>query len=116
VARATAKMGARVDSDPSISPLSAGWTRVRRNDWVAMGSGEIMTASMVLLLLIWVLPPLVAIQPMLPAGRPAVVVPRKRLLPSQGEYGGVRRYRAGSSRKWVRRTRPAARAPLPGGL
>src|ERR1700729_3919402 len=33
VARTTAKIGARVDSDPSISPLSAGWTRLSRNDW-----------------------------------------------------------------------------------
>jgi hypothetical protein len=32
VARATAKMGASVDSDPSISPLSAGCTRMSRND------------------------------------------------------------------------------------
>jgi hypothetical protein len=27
VASTTAKIGATVDSDPSISPLSAGWTR-----------------------------------------------------------------------------------------
>jgi hypothetical protein len=32
VASTTAKMGARVDSDPSIRPLSAGWTRLSRND------------------------------------------------------------------------------------
>src|ERR1700751_5734914 len=32
VAGATAKIGARVDSDPSIRPLSAGWTRSSRND------------------------------------------------------------------------------------
>lgn len=30
VARTTAKIGARVESEPSMSPLSAGWTRCRR--------------------------------------------------------------------------------------
>ena len=30
VESATAKIGASVDSDPSISPISAGWTRERR--------------------------------------------------------------------------------------
>src|SRR5580658_1421320 len=45
VARATANMGARVDSDPSISPLSAGWTRMSRNDWVLAGFGEVRTVA-----------------------------------------------------------------------
>ena len=49
VASATAKMGARVDNDPSISPLSAGWTRVSRKDWVSTGCREILTGGMVLL-------------------------------------------------------------------
>src|ERR1700748_3296979 len=47
VARMTANIGARVDSDPSISPLSAGWTRVSRNDWVSMvpgGAGAVLVA------------------------------------------------------------------------
>src|SRR6185369_4443232 len=39
VASATAKMGARVDSDPSIRPLSAGWTRSSRNDRPPADSG-----------------------------------------------------------------------------
>ncbi len=39
VARTTAKIGARVDSDPSISPLSAGWTRLSRNDWLSVSAG-----------------------------------------------------------------------------
>ncbi len=39
---------------------------------------------------------------MLPAGRPAVVVRGKRLLPAQRGCGGLRGYSAGSSRKWVR--------------
>ena len=30
VESATAKIGASVESDPSISPISAGWTRERR--------------------------------------------------------------------------------------
>ncbi len=41
VASATAKIGARVDSEPSISPLSAGWTRLSRNDWLSAGSVEV---------------------------------------------------------------------------
>ena len=52
VARTTAKMGARVDNDPSISPLSAGWTRVSKNDRVSMGSRGLLTVAMVLLALI----------------------------------------------------------------
>jgi hypothetical protein len=55
VASATAKMGARVDSDPSISPLSAGWTRLSRNDWVAAGSGEVRAGARAWLVLIWML-------------------------------------------------------------
>lgn len=55
VASTTAKMGARVDNDPSISPLSAGWTRLSKNDWISTGSGEIRTCAMVLLVLIWML-------------------------------------------------------------
>jgi hypothetical protein len=51
VAKATAKMGARVDNDPSISPLSAGWTRVSKNDRVPVGSGELLTVAMVLVLI-----------------------------------------------------------------
>src|SRR5215469_10372516 len=51
VARATAKMGARVDSDPSISPLSAGWTRVRRNG-TASGLGTVLTGAVPVLVLI----------------------------------------------------------------
>src|SRR5580698_7075590 len=38
---------------------------------------------------------------MLPAERPAVVVPEKRLLAGQRGCGGPRGYSAGSSRKWV---------------
>jgi signal transduction histidine kinase len=38
---------------------------------------------------------------MLPAGRPAVVVHGKCLLPGQPGYAGLRRYSAGSSWKWV---------------
>ena len=30
---AIAKIGAIVDSDPSISPVRAGWTRCSRNEW-----------------------------------------------------------------------------------
>src|SRR6266704_1541061 len=45
----------------------------------------------------------VAMSPMLAAGRPAVVVRGKRLLPGQHGCCGMRRYSAGSSRKWVRR-------------
>src|SRR5580700_1233488 len=40
VASTTANIGARVDSDPSISPLSAGWTRLSRNDWLSVVAGE----------------------------------------------------------------------------
>src|SRR5580700_1704565 len=40
VASTTANIGARVDSDPSISPLSAGWTRLSRNDWLSAVAGE----------------------------------------------------------------------------
>src|SRR5262249_19198427 len=43
----------------------------------------------------------VARAPMLPAGRPAVVVHRKRLLTGQRGCGGLSGYSAGSSRKWV---------------
>ncbi len=50
-------MGARVDNDPSISPLSAGWTRVSRNDRVPIGSGEILAGAMALLVLAGMLPP-----------------------------------------------------------
>src|SRR5215469_7023798 len=88
VARATAKIGARVDNDPSISPLSAGWTRVSRNLWVPVGSCGSLTVVM---------------SPMLPAGRPAVIVRGKRLLPGQDGYGGPRGYPTGSSRTRVRR-------------
>ena len=49
VASATAKMGASVDNDPSISPLSAGWTRRSRKDWVSTGCREILTGGMILL-------------------------------------------------------------------
>src|SRR5215470_7424629 len=53
VARATAKMGARVDNDPSISPLSAGWTRVSRNDTASLGSGTVLAGAVALLGLIF---------------------------------------------------------------
>src|SRR6266567_6698071 len=55
VAKATAKMGARVDSDPSISPLSAGWTRVSRNDWLSAGSAAMGAGVMVALVVIGML-------------------------------------------------------------
>jgi hypothetical protein len=45
-------MGARVDKDPSISPLSAGWTRVSKNAWISMGSRGLLTVATVLLVLI----------------------------------------------------------------
>ena len=45
---------------------------------------------------------------MLAAGRPAVVVHAKHLLPGQRGYGGPRGYSAGSSRKWVRGANVAA--------
>src|SRR3954452_17976912 len=35
VVKTTAKIGARVDRDPSINPVIAGWTRCNRNDVVA---------------------------------------------------------------------------------
>src|SRR6266702_8045569 len=44
---------------------------------------------------------------MLPAGRPAVVVRWKHLLPGQRGCGGLPGYSAGSRRKWVRRADPA---------
>src|SRR6266567_1205446 len=53
VARATAKMGARVDNDPSISPLSAGWTRVSRNDRASVGPGTVLTGAAAVLVLIF---------------------------------------------------------------
>src|SRR5579862_1305769 len=40
VASTTANMGARVDSEPSISPLSAGCTRSSRNDRLPVVTGE----------------------------------------------------------------------------
>ena len=49
VARTTANIGARVDSDPSISPLSAGWTRLSRNDWL---SWRLVTASRLYVLVV----------------------------------------------------------------
>ncbi len=33
---ATEKIGASVDSEPSISPIIAGWTRWRRKSWWAV--------------------------------------------------------------------------------
>src|SRR5262249_623270 len=54
---------------------------------------------------------LVAIAPMLPGGRPAVVVRRKRLRPGQRGCGGPLGSSAGSSRKWVRRANAAAGPP-----
>jgi hypothetical protein len=33
VTTATEKIGASVDSEPSIKPTIAGWTRWRRNAW-----------------------------------------------------------------------------------
>ena len=39
VASTTANIGARVDSDPSISPLSAGWTRPSRNERLPVVAG-----------------------------------------------------------------------------
>src|SRR5215472_11579648 len=53
VDRATAKMGARVDSDPSISPLSAGWTRVSRNGTESVGLGTVLTGAVPVLVLIF---------------------------------------------------------------
>src|SRR6185503_5124345 len=50
VASATAKMGARVDSDPSIRPLSAGWTRSSRNDRPPADSGAVPARAMALML------------------------------------------------------------------
>ncbi len=38
VESATAKIGASVDSEPSISPVMAGWTRWRRNSWFGLMS------------------------------------------------------------------------------
>src|SRR6201997_2939374 len=49
VARATAKIGARVDSEPSISPLSAGWTRSSRNDRPPADSGAVTAGAMALM-------------------------------------------------------------------
>src|ERR1700722_14533152 len=45
VARTTANIGARVDSDPSMSPLSAGWTRLSRNDRLSGVSGAVSTVA-----------------------------------------------------------------------
>jgi hypothetical protein len=42
-------MGARVDNDPSISPLSAGWTRVSKNDTASVGPGTVLTGAMAVL-------------------------------------------------------------------
>jgi len=49
VASATAKMGARVDSDPSIRPLSAGWTRSSRNDRPPAGPDTVAAGAMALM-------------------------------------------------------------------
>ena len=49
VARTTAKIGARVDSDPSISPLSAGWTRLSRNDRLSVATGEVSASVVVVM-------------------------------------------------------------------
>jgi hypothetical protein len=51
---------------------------------------------------------IVAMPSMLSAGRPAVVVPRNRLLPAQPGWGGTPGYSRGSSGKWVRRADSAA--------
>ena len=45
VASATAKMGARVDREPSISPLSAGCTRLSKNDWLSAGFDEVRVGA-----------------------------------------------------------------------
>ena len=50
VASATANMGARVDKDPSIRPLSAGWTRSSRNDWLPTDPGEVLAGATALML------------------------------------------------------------------
>src|SRR4051812_39754418 len=42
VAKATAKIGARVESEPSISPVMAGCTRCSRNDWFATACGAVI--------------------------------------------------------------------------
>src|SRR5580693_6746429 len=53
VASTTANIGARVDSDPSISPLSAGWTRLSRNDWLsAAAAGEVLASVAVVMSLV----------------------------------------------------------------
>ena len=104
VAKATAKMGARVDSAPSIGPLRAGCTRVSRNEAVRMGWGEISAGAMALL----VLKPFIAIHAMLPAGRSAVVVRGKRLAAGQRGCTGSCGYFAGGSRGCVH-------PPAPGG-
>src|ERR1700683_1556407 len=49
VASTTANIGARVDSDPSISPLSAGWTRLSRNDWLSVVTGEVSACVIVVM-------------------------------------------------------------------
>jgi hypothetical protein len=49
VASTTANIGANVESDPSISPLSAGWTRSSRNDRLPAVTGEISACVIVVL-------------------------------------------------------------------
>jgi hypothetical protein len=45
VASATEKIGASVESEPSIRPVMAGWTRWRRNDCAAADSAETSSAA-----------------------------------------------------------------------
>src|SRR5213595_1064621 len=45
VASATAKIGARVESEPSIRPVIAGWTRWRRNDVAEFGLEPLVIAA-----------------------------------------------------------------------
>src|SRR5690349_10443648 len=45
----TANIGASVDSDPSISPLSAGCMRLSRNDWLSVVAGGISARVIVLI-------------------------------------------------------------------
>ena len=49
VASTTAKIGARVDSDPSIRPLSAGWTRSGKNNRPPADAGAVAAGTTALM-------------------------------------------------------------------